>query len=141
MQKSLIDAGPIIALFDRDDSYHQQIKDFLSRYTGQLITTLPVVTEVLHLLDFHVQVQIDFLYWLQRDALMIHELGKESVGRIIDLTEKYADLPMDFADATLFVTSEITGIRDIITIDSDFFVYRDIRKRMLHNIFHIQSDR
>lgn len=137
MQKTLIDAGPIIALFDRDDNYHIEIKQFMSRYKGLLVTTWPVVTETLHMLDFHVQAQTDFLRWLQRDALSIYELGKDAIARIIELTEKYADLSMDFADATLLVTSETTGIRDIITIDSDFFVYRDLRKKMLNNIFRI----
>ena len=137
MQKTLIDAGPIIALFDRDDNYYIEVKQFMSRYKGMLVTTWPVVTETLHMLDFHVQAQTDFLRWLQRDALSIHELGKDAIARIIELTEKYADLPMDFADATLLVTSESTGIRDIITIDSDFFVYRDLRKKMLNNIFRI----
>ena len=137
MQKTLIDAGPIIALFDRDDNYYIEMKQFMSRYKGMLVTTWPVVTETLHMLDFHVQAQTDFLRWLQRDALSIHELGKDAIARIIELTEKYADLPMDFADATLLVTSESTGIRDIITIDSDFFVYRDLRKKMLNNIFRI----
>ncbi|MBS4031458.1 MAG: PIN domain-containing protein [Clostridiales bacterium] len=135
MRKSLIDAGPLIALFDRDDAYHQVIKKFLKQYEGQLITTWPVVTEVLHMLDFHVGAQIDFLRWLQRDSITIHSLCKESISSIIYMTEKYADLPMDFADATLLVTSETTGIRNIITIDSDFFVYRTIRKEMLCHIF------
>lgn len=135
MQKTLIDAGPIIALFDRGDNYHLEIKHFMSRFKGKLVTTWPVVTESLHMLDFHVQAQTDFLRWLQRDALSIHELGKDAIARIIELTEKYADLPMDFADATLLVTSEITGIGDIITIDSNFFVYRDLRRKMLNNIF------
>ena len=137
MQKTLIDAGPIIALFDRSDNYHTEMKHFMSRFKGMLVTTWPVVTESLHMLDFHVQAQTDFLRWLQRDALSIHELGKDAITRIIELTEKYADLPMDFADATLLVTSETTGIRDIITIDSNFFVYRDLRKKMLNNIFRI----
>lgn len=136
MQKSLIDAGPLIALFDRDDAYHLQIKTFLKQYKGQLVTTWPVITEVLHMLDFHVQAQIDFLRWLQRDSIIVHSLCKESIARVIDMTEKYADQPMDFADATLLVTSEKLDIHDIITIDSDFFVYRTIRKQMLRNIFN-----
>jgi uncharacterized protein len=137
MQKTLIDAGPMIALFDRDDNYHVAVIQFMKRYKGMLVTTWPVVTETLHMLDFHVQAQINFLRWLQRDALSIQELGKDAIARIIELTEKYADVPMDFADATLLVTSETTGIRDILTIDSDFFVYRDLRNKMLNNILRI----
>jgi predicted nucleic acid-binding protein len=135
MPKALIDAGPLIALFDRDDAYHHRVNDFFKGYNGQLITTWPVITETLHMLDFHVQAQIDFLRWLQRDAISIYPLNHKSIEGIIQLTEKYADRPMDFADATLLVTSEASAIRDIITIDSDFLIYRNLRKEMLRNIF------
>ncbi len=43
------------------------------------------------------------------------------------------DLPMDFADATLLVAAEITESRDIISIDSDFFIYR-LQRQHLNNI-------
>jgi predicted nucleic acid-binding protein len=55
--------------------------------------------------------------------------------RIIDLSEKFADVPMDFADATLIVASEAKGITKIASVDSDFYVYRDIRNKYLKNVF------
>lgn len=134
MQKSLIDAGPLIALFDKDDKYHERVMDFLDGYHGQLITTWPVITETLHMLDFDVRAQVDFLRWLRRDAVIIHSLDKELLDHVIELTQKYSDRPMDFADATLLVVSQQSGIRNIITIDSDFLVYRNLRKEMLDNL-------
>jgi len=135
MRKCLIDASPLIALFDRDDKYHKKVKDFLKNYRGRLVTSWAVITEVLHMLDFDIRAQIDFLQWLQRDAIDIIPLTKEHIARIIALSSKYADLPMDFADATLIVISEIEHIKEIITIDSDFYVYKNIRKEILTNIF------
>ena len=137
MKKCLIDAGPLIALFDRDDRYHGPILDFLKLYQGYLYTTWPVITEVLHMLDFNVLVQIDFLKWLQKDALVIPAISKENIARIIELSRKYADVPMDFADASLIVISESEHIREIISIDSDFYIYRNIRNEYLQNIFII----
>jgi predicted nucleic acid-binding protein len=55
--------------------------------------------------------------------------------RILELTEKYADLPMDFAGATLVLTSEKTGIREIISLDRDFDIYRLPGKERIHNIY------
>lgn len=135
MQKCLIDAGPLIALFDRDDRYHESMKEFLRGYKGKLVTSWAVVTEVLHMLDFDVRVQVDFLRWILRDALEIVPLTKEYISRIIELCEKYSNIPMDFADATLMVISERKHITEIISNDSDFYVYRNIRKEMLRNIF------
>jgi predicted nucleic acid-binding protein len=62
----LIDAGPIIALFDKDDSYHEKIKDKGFRF----VTTTAVVTEVSHMLDFNVNVQIQFLEWIENDGIL-----------------------------------------------------------------------
>lgn len=135
MKKCLIDAGPLIALFDKDDKYHNPIKDFLKNYQGRLYTSLPVITEVLHMLDFNVNVQIDFLKWLQKDALQVTPISKDSICRIIELSEKYADVPMDFADATLIVISESEHIKEIISIDSDFYIYRNIRDEYVQNMF------
>lgn len=138
MQKSLIDAGPLIALFDRDDNHHTRVKRFLKSYRGHLFTSWAVITETLHMLDFDVRVQIDFLRWIQRDAINVVALAKEHISRIIELSSKYADLPMDFADATLIVISETEHIKEIITIDSDFHVYRNIRKEMLNNLLELK---
>ena len=60
MRKTLIDAGPMIALFDKSDRYHKHVMKFLKDFDGELVTTWPVVTEVSHMLDFNIKVQIDF---------------------------------------------------------------------------------
>ncbi len=49
---------------------------------------------------------------------------------------KYSDIPMDLADASLVVLSEKLRIKEIITIDSDYYVYRTINKEMIENIFN-----
>lgn len=137
MPRSLIDAGPLIALFDKDDKYHQAIKDFLKSYRGGLVTSWAVITEVMYMLDFDIRAQINFLEWLRRDALEIPPISKAHISRIIELSGKDSDVPMDFADATLMVISEIEHIENIITIDSDFDIYKNIRKHTLKNIFKL----
>ncbi len=136
MQNTLIDAGPIIALFNKNDKYHKKIKNFLKKYDGKLTSTWPVVTEVSHMLDFNVQTQIDFLTWIQLGGVNIEAIKNEDIGRIIELSMKYSDLPMDLADASLVVLSEKLKIKKIITIDSDYYVYRTINKEMIENIFN-----
>lgn len=135
MKRALIDAGPLIALFNNRDRYYHKITDFLRTYSGELVTTWPVMTEVCHMLDFNTQAQIDFLKWVRRGGVKLVLLDDQDISRIISLSEKYADIPMDLADATLIVVAEKLNISDIVTIDSDYYVYRTIRKKMLHNIF------
>lgn len=135
MKNTLIDAGPIISLFNKNDKYHVKIKELLKNYRGTLLSTWPVVTEVSHMLDFNVQTQIDFLTWVNLGGITIQNIENEDISRIIELSKKYSDLPMDLADASLVVLSEKKNIKEIITIDSDYYVYRTIQKEMITNIF------
>ncbi len=64
MKRILIDSGPLIALFDRDDKYHSASIEFIKTNRAELITTLASITEVLYLLDFNRNAQIDFLCWI-----------------------------------------------------------------------------
>ena len=134
MQKTLIDAGPCIALFDRDDRYHDQVKKVLQTFRGMLVTSWPVVTEVSHMLDFDQRVQVNFLRWIERGAVEIAALSSDDLPGIITLTEKYADKPMDLADATLLIIAERENIDDILSIDRDFSIYKTARGRVLNNL-------
>ena len=136
MKNTLIDAGPIIALFNKNDKYHQQIKNFLKNYNGLLTTTWPVITEISHMLRFSVNTQIDFLKWIEIGGLHIEEIKIEDLERIIKLSEKYSDVPMDLADASLVIISEKKNLKEIITIDSDYYIYRTVNKEMITNIFN-----
>jgi predicted nucleic acid-binding protein len=138
MKNTLIDAGPMIALFNSDDKYHASIMDFLKIYKGMLTTSWPVITEVSYMLNYNTNVQIDFLKWINRGGVKVGDIGEPDIKRIIELSQKYSDIPMDLADATLIIISERLNIKDIITIDSDYYIYRTADKKMLSNIFDLQ---
>lgn len=88
------------------------------------------------MLDFSVDTQINFLKWIKRGALKVKQINIEDISRIINLSEKYSDVPMDFADASLIIVSELENIKEIISIDSDFYIYRNIRNEYVKNIFN-----
>ena len=135
MKNTLVDAGPLIALFDKDDIYHKQILEFLKSYNCHLYTTWPVITETLYVLSFSTEVQLDFLSWLDRGGLRVLNFDQSILKRVIDLTKKYNDLAADFADASLVAVAEREDIKDIISIDSDFNVYKTEKGTFLNNIF------
>ena len=87
------------------------------------------------MLDFNVDVQLTFLEWICAGGIVLHDVGHTDIARIIELTRKYRDRPMDFADATLVVVAELTGINRIISIDSDFDIYRLPGKVRIENVF------
>jgi len=124
MKISLIDAGPLIALFDGNDLHHQRVLEFLKHYTGQLLTCWPVITEVCYMLDYHSQVRSNFLNWVLRGGLELVNLKSEQLVGIDEKMIKYSDLPADFADATLLEIAETRNIQYIVSLDRDFDIYR-----------------
>ena len=131
----LIDAGPLIALFDASEKHHGPVLTFLKKRRYRFISTLAVFTEVSHMLDFSTKAQRDFYEWVMCKGVIISDINQNDMFRIVELTGKYADLPMDFADATLVITSEKTGIREIISLDKDFDIYRLPGKERIHNVY------
>jgi predicted nucleic acid-binding protein len=87
------------------------------------------------MLDFSIDAQILFFEWIMKEGVLLQEIQQKDITRIIELTKKYSDRPMDFADATLVIAAEKTGIREIISIDSDFDIYRLLGKEMIRNVF------
>lgn len=134
MQKTIIDSGPLIALFDRSDKYHKLVLDFIKSYQGKLITSWAVITEVSHILDFNLQVQIDFLKWCEMGGIEVYTISQDEISNIRVMMEKYSDIPMDLADATLMYIANKESIKNIISIDSDFDIYRTLKKQSLNNL-------
>lgn len=134
MKKILIDSGPLIALFDSSDKYHSKAIEFIKSNKLQLITTIASITETLHLLDFNRNAQIDFLEWVSRGAVEISNIENSDFERLKELTEKYRDLPMDFADSCLVLLAEKLSINTIATIDRDFSIYRIKGKKKFRTI-------
>lgn len=134
MQKTLIDSGPLIALFDGSDKHHLKVVEFLKTFKGELVTSWSVITEVSHMLDFNLRVQIDFLKWVELGALTLYEISQNDITHIRAMMEKYSDIPMDLADASLMYIANRESIKNIISIDSDFDIYRTIKKLHLNNL-------
>lgn len=131
----LIDSGPLVALFDKSDRYHDKAMQYIRNFEGRLITSLAVITEVCYLLDFNINAQLDFLSWINDGAVQIADHQPVDLNHIIEFTRKYADLPMDFADSTLVALGERLNIDKVATVDSDFYIYRSSKKKPFTNTF------
>ncbi len=134
MLKTIIDSGPLIALFDGSDKYHNDVLNFMKEYKGKLITSWAVITEVSHMLDFNLQVQIDFLKWCEIGGIEVYNITQDEISNIRVMMEKYIDIPMDLADGTLMYIANKENIKNIVSIDSDFDIYRTLKKQSLNNL-------
>lgn len=121
----LVDTGPLVALFDPADGSHQHCKGILATVAEPLCTTIPVLTEAFHLLSpgsIGSQRLMDFV---SARGIGLWYLDDRTLSRAFALMIRYADRPMDLADASLVVLAETLKLRKIFTIDrSDFTTYR-----------------
>lgn len=92
-----------------------------------MLSTEAVVTETAYVLAASVEHQHAALAWVQRarEAGMMQVVAMEDYAALARIMRKYADLPCDYADASLIWLAEKTGVLQIATIDQgDFSVYR-----------------
>jgi predicted nucleic acid-binding protein len=87
------------------------------------------------MLNFSIGAQADFFEWILKKGVSLCDVECGGIPRVIQLMRKYSGLPMDFADVTLVLAAEKTGLRSIVSVDSDFDIYRLPGKEKIHNIF------
>ena len=121
----LLDTGPLVAFIDRSERNHKRCLGFMREFKGRLITTEAVLTEVIYLLGPLFTNQKPALDFILVGGAELVSLSPSLLKRSAALMAKYADSPMDFADATLVALAEERGITNIVTLDrKDFSVYR-----------------
>jgi hypothetical protein len=121
----ILDTGPFVALIDRSETLHLDCVQALESWTGPILTTEAVLTETLHLLGPGWAPRNACLEFILRGAVLLAPASLESLRRAAILMEQYADLPMDYADATLVALAEDADTDRVFTLDRrDFSVYR-----------------
>lgn len=121
----LVDTGPLVALFNPKDNYHPRCLDILQSLQEPLLTTVPVLTEAFHLLIPGSKRASALGAFVQKKGITVWMLDDGSLLTALLLMEKYADIPMDFADASLVTAAQMLDIQRVFTIDrNDFLTYR-----------------
>jgi predicted nucleic acid-binding protein len=133
----LIDTSALVGLLDRSQSVHKECVDFYVSWQGRVVTTEAVLTEATHLLSDVPRGRVTCIDFIMKGNVVLLPSTKASLLRCRELIEKYADLPMDFADATLVVLAEELNTDIVFTVDRDFSVYR-IRGRRRFQVVPVQ---
>jgi predicted nucleic acid-binding protein len=121
----LTDTGPLVALFDPRDDAHAEAKGTLAKLNEDLVTTVPVLSEVFHLLGPASRGSRAVRTFITRGGLRVWWLSERSLARAFLLMDQYADHPMDLADASLVAAAEVLRTTRVFTIDRrDFLAYR-----------------
>ena len=124
----LLDTGPIVATLDARDQWHRECARAMELLADRCITTEAVVTEACYMVargGARGALVIEFLLAAEIPVLGLELPALREAARLMD---RYADVPMDFADASLVVLSHALSLPDAFTIDRRGFVaYRTAR--------------
>ena len=121
----LLDTGAFVSLLDRSQTHHTTCRRAFDDWIGPVVSTEAVLTEATHLLaGVHGGRAACVDFFLSGGALLVPS-STASLQRVRKLLDKYADLPMDFADATLVALADELDCTFVFTTDrTDFSVYR-----------------
>ncbi len=125
---TLTDTGPLFAMVDPKGQPEQFVRCTAAMTTlpVPLVTTWPCLSEAMYLTGkrdgWRMQQLVAELVAV--GTLRLHTPTEEETARILQLMKRYADRPMDLADASLIALAEAAGYTRVFSIDSDFYVYR-----------------
>jgi predicted nucleic acid-binding protein len=125
----IVDAGPLVAYFDRDAAEHQWVRDQAGRLPPGWLTSEAVLGEAAHLLRRAGVVPEQLLALVDERLLRVPSHLEDEVETLRRLLRRYRDRPMSLADATLVRLSELYENCQVLTLDSDFRIYRRFDRR------------
>lgn len=143
MKRVLVDTGPIVAVLNRRDQYHQACVDALHEMPGPLFTCWPVITEAVWLLGqgFHGPEHLQRLInSIDSGFLVLLPLATQDALPVATILKKYRDLRPQLADAALVHLAARDGLDTVFTLDQrDFSVYRLPRGRAFRVLPSVMS--
>lgn len=123
MSPLVVDAGPLYALLDRGDAWHERSVRLLQSHPGPLLVPSLVIAEVAHLAERRLGPRAELL--LAQDfaegLLTVEPVVPGDWMRIAELTAHYVDLPLGLVDASVVACAERLGARQVATVDRKHF--------------------
>lgn len=120
----LLDTGPLVAYLSRREPHHQWAIEQFEVATAPLWTCEAVLSEACFLVRKLSGGVRTIMTLYQRGVLNVSFRFAEESAAVAGLLSRYADIPMSFADACLVRMAELSPRSAVLTLDSDFKVYR-----------------
>ncbi|MDE2663487.1 MAG: PIN domain-containing protein [Gemmatimonadota bacterium] len=132
----LVDTGPLVAACDPSDAGHAACRQVLTALNEEAVTTTPVLTEAFHLLRQSKR-RMSLMDIVRRRGVTVAGLDDPDLERCFELMVQYGDAPMDFADASVVVVAERSGIDRVFTLDRRHFSAYRLKRGHRHVPFTI----
>lgn len=123
-QPVLLDTGPLVAFLNSADPFHPWAEATFHQSPAPLLTCEAVLTEAAHLVR-RVPQGIERVLGLLETGAVALALDLTTEQRAVrQLVSRYSSVPMSLADACLVRMSELVADSSVLTLDSDFQIYR-----------------
>ena len=132
-----VDSGFFYALADRRDAHHASAVSWQGSIGEGWMTTWPVLTEAVHLLERRIgsASATDLMQEVAEGNILVWDIPASELRSIPALMKRYANLPMDLADASLLLLAKHLGHGRILTTDErDFGAYRWKSRKPFRNL-------
>ena len=139
MKPVLLDTGPIVAMLDRSERRHKECADLATQLESPLITCEAVIAEACYLLRDLKGAAEAVLENVERGVFLVPYQITGRAAKVARLMKKYADQPMDFADACLVDMAGELNTGQVLTLDADFRIYRWGRNRVFELLIEPRS--
>ena len=131
MTRIVIDTGPVVALLNRHDRHHAWVRDVLDTVEPPIFTCEAVISEACFLLGRLAGGSDAVLKLLSADILKVDFRMLSEIDALRGLMRKFANVPMSLADACLVRMTELDVQSVVVTLDTDFRVYRRNRRQII----------
>jgi len=127
----LLDTSGLLSALDESQRYHHECADLLGKASPPLLLSPFVLAELDYLLMRHIgqRAQAALLEEVARGAYQLELFGAADVARAKEVVEKYADLEIGLADASIVVLAERHAVTEVLTLDQRHFRAMRIERR------------
>ena len=127
----LVDTSGLLSALDESQRYHHECATLLGEASPPLFLSPFVLAELDYLLMRHIgrHAQAALLEEVARGAYQLEPFVAADVARAKEVIDRYADLEIGLADASIVVLAERHGVREVLTLDQRHFRALRIERR------------
>lgn len=119
----LIDTSGLLAAIDSSQRQHIECANVMSKYEGPFLLSPFILAELDYLLGTRVSAnaELALLSEVARGAYRLESFGAADVAHASAVVDKYKDLEVGLADASIVVLANRYAVRDVLTLDRRHF--------------------
>ena len=130
----IVDTGPLVALLNSRDTHHAWVVQQLGDIQPPMLTCEAVLAEATYLTRAVPGARAALIEMLGEEFLNIGMAVADHHTSILAMVRRYTDVPMSLADACLVRLAELYPQSPVLTLDSDFVIYRKNGRQVISMI-------